>query len=387
MRQLAPYAAHIDDSFGRLHHESEPALYRNAYQRDRDRIVNTNAFRYLEYKVQLFVDHEQGLSRTRLTHSLTLSQLSRTIARSLRLNEDLTEAIALSRNLGHPPFGYAGQEALNYCMQNYGGFDHHLQSLRIIDELEERYPTFRGLNLTFETREGILEKCTAKQAKTLGQVAARFFNDPPSPPSLEAQITHLCDEIVYNQHDIEDGLHAKLISIRQLREFRLFDEHYSEVIKHHPNLSQRRIIYETIRRIVDEQITNVIETSHAQLDALHPSNIEKIRMAEEELITFSALMFQKHLELRQFLKTQLYNHYRIQRMAFKAQYMIRRLFEVFMNEVRLLPLDAQLEVRRLQGTLGADAGKARAISDYIADMPDRYAIEEYERLFNPTHSL
>ncbi len=381
---MKPYAAQDIASEGRQYQESTITKYRNEYQRDRDRVIHCNAFRRLAYKTQVFINHEGDLFRTRLTHSLEVAQISRTVAHAIGLNEDLTEAIALAHDLGHTPFGHAGQECLNQCMQSYGGFEHNLQSLRVVDELEERYPDFRGLNLTFETREGILKHCSQKQAKTLGSVATRFSTEgQPSPPSLEAQIVDLCDEIAYNNHDIDDGLRAKFITVRRLRDFRLFNEHYTAVTDKWHNLSQRRVIYETIRRMIDEQINNVIDTSLAQLDALQPSHIDEIRMADEHLITFSALMYQKHLELKQFLQSQLYQHYRVRRMSYKSHMIIKRLFDVFMNDPYLLPLETLVEVQRLQEQLGNDAGRARAIADYIAGMTDRYAIVEYERLFNP----
>jgi dGTPase len=384
MANLAPYAAHPELSQGRKYNEPSPSRYRNEYQRDRDRIIHSTAFRRLEYKTQVFVNSEGDLFRTRLTHTLEVVQLSRTVARALQLNEDLTEAIALAHDLGHTPFGHAGQEILNYCLKNYGGFEHNLQSLRIVDELEEKYPPFRGLNLTYETREGILKHCPLKQAKTLGQLGNRFLNEEqPTPPGLEAQITNLCDEIAYLTHDLDDGLRAKLITIRQLREYKLFDEHYVAVHKQWPNLSQRRSIYATIRSMIGEQITNVIEISRDQLEAVQPKSIDEVRMLEEPLITFSAMLYEKQLELKQFLQTQLYQHYRVRRMGFRAQQIIRRLFDAFNNDPYLLPLEAQLEVQRLQAQLGGDAGRARAVADYIAGMTDRYAIAEYEQLFNP----
>ncbi len=383
MAILAPYAAFDNHTLGRQREEI-PSKYRSEFQRDRDRIIHCTAFRRLEYKTQVFVNHEGDLFRTRLTHSLEVAQISRTVARNLRLNEDLVETIALAHDLGHTPFGHAGQDALNQCMQRYGGFEHNLQSLRIVDELEERYPDFRGLNLTFEAREGILKNCTPKQAKTLGQVAVRFLNDSdPMPPSLEAQVVNVCDEVAYTTHDIDDGLRANLLNIRRLREQRLFNEHYSTVLKEYPNLSHRRIIYDTIRRIINEQVSNLIETSRAQLDAIQPRNVEEVRVADENMITFSALMYEKHLELKQFLKTHLYQHYRVRRMAYKALQVIKRLFETFMHDPYLLPLDVQIEIQTLQAKLGGEAGRARAIADYIAGMTDRYAIEEYEKLFNP----
>lgn len=385
MDNLAPYAARPETSLGRKYTELSPPAYRTEYQRDRDRLIHCNAFRRLEYKTQVFVNSEGDLFRTRLTHTLEVMQFSRTIARALRLNEDLTEAIALGHDLGHPPFGHAGQDILNHCLKNYGGFEHNLQSLRIIDELEEKYPQFRGLNLTYETREGILKHCSSKAAKLLGPLGNRFLNETqPTPPGLEAQLVDLVDEIAYVTHDIDDGLRAKLITIRQLREYKLFNEHYSIVLKQWPSLSQRRVIYETIRNMINEQITNVIDTSRDQLEAVQPKNIEEVRHQEDFLITFSALLYEKHLELKQFLQTQLYQNYRVRRMAFRAHQILRRLFEAFSNDPYLLPLEVQMEVQRLQAQLGSEVGRARAVVDYLAGMTDRYAILEYERLFNPS---
>ncbi|OUD12471.1 deoxyguanosinetriphosphate triphosphohydrolase [Thioflexithrix psekupsensis] len=384
MTELAIYAASVELSRGRQVSEPPAAPYRNEYQRDKDRIIHSSAFRRLEYKTQVFVNHEGDLFRTRLTHSLEVAQISRTVARYLRLNEDLTEAIALTHDLGHAPFGHAGQDALAAVMGKFGGFEHNWQALRIVDELEERYPSFRGLNLMFETREGILKQCNPKLAKQLGSVALRFLTGGhPTAPSLEAQIVNICDAIAYNSHDIDDGLRARLISIRQLREYRLFDEHYSAVLKQWPNLSQRRVIHETIRRMIDEQVVNLIETSTATLEALQPSNIETVRATEEMLINLSALMYEKHLELKSFLQQQMYQHYRVRRMGYKARQIIHRLFEAFINDPYLLPLEAQMEVQRLQAQLGSELGRARAVCDYLAGMTDRYAILEYERLFNP----
>jgi len=388
MMSLAPYACHETLSRGRQYVEEIPDHYRNEYQRDRDRILHSSAFRRLEYKTQVFINHEGDLFRTRLTHSLEVAQLGRTVARALRLNEDLVEAIALAHDLGHTPFGHAGQDCLNQCMKNYGGFEHNLQALRIVDELEDKYPKFRGLNLMFETREGILKQCTPKQAKTLGAVAARFSREgQAAPATLEAQIVNLCDEIAYNNHDIDDGLRAKLISLRQLLGYELFEQHYVAVSKQWGDISQRKIVYETIRRMIGAQINNVIETSQAHLDALQPKSVEDVRLKDEPMITVSALMYQKMLDLKQFLRTQLYTHYRVQRMAYKAHHIIKRLFEVFHANPSLLPLEAQIEVQRLQQQLGNDVGRAMAVADYIAGMTDRFAIVEYERLFDPTSLL
>lgn len=386
MSTPAPYATSEIFSAGRQH--SEPlSTYRNEYQRDCARIMRSPTFKRLAFKMQTLIGPEGDFPRTCLCLAFEVAQLSRTVARALKLNEDLVEAIALGHELGHTPFGSTGQTSLNQCLQLYGGFEHSVQALRVVDELEERYPNFRGLNLMFETREGILRQCSAKQAKALGSVGIRFTNEEQAtPPSLEAQIAELCREIAQNYRDMEDGLRARLISVRQLRESRLFEEHHNTVITEFPQLSQRRVVSETLRRLIDEQVKNVIETSHAQLDALQLKNSEEVRLAKDYMITFSALMYEKHLELTQFLRTQLYPHYRIRRAMFKAQQVIRRLFEVFNTDPYLLPLEAQLEVQRLQSQLGGEMGRARAAADYIAALTDHEAVVEYERLFNLTRS-
>ncbi len=381
MSILAPYAAQPETSRGRRYAESAPQ-FRSEYQRDRDRIVHSRAFRRLEYKTQVFVNHEGDLFRTRLTHSLEVAQLGRTIARSLNLNEDLTEAITLAHDLGHTPFGHAGQDGLNQCMKNYGGFEHNLQSLRVVDDLEEKYLDFNGLNLTFETREGILKHCAVAKAKQLGDVAARFLNGEQ--PGLEAQVANLSDEVAYNNHDIDDGLRAGLITLEQLREQTLFNAHYSMVEALAPKAPGKRLIYETVRRMINAQVTNLIETSQAQLQAMKPKSIEQVRLSEEPLITFSALMYEQHLELKRFLHAHLYRHYRVHRMANKAKTIITHLFEAFMQDTHLLPPQACQHLAQWQAQMGQESGTARVVADYIAGMTDRYAISEHERLFNAT---
>ncbi len=379
MTTLAPYAARPETSRGRKYLEPAPHL-RSEYQRDRDRIIHSRAFRRLEYKTQVFVNHEGDLFRTRLTHSLEVAQLGRTIARSLRLNEDLTEAITLAHDLGHTPFGHAGQDALNTCMKSYGGFEHNLQSLRVVDILEEKYIEFDGLNLTFETREGILKHCTVAKAKQLGEVAARFINGEQ--PGLEAQIANLADEIAYNNHDIDDGLRAGLITIEQLCEQTLFQTHYFAVQKTAPHAPRKRLISETIRRMINAQVINLIETSEDQLQGMEPKSIEQVRVAQEPLLTFSALMYEQHVELKSFLYENLYCHYRVYRMASKAKAIISRLFDSFMQDTHLMPPQARQYLSPAQEKLGQESGTARVVADYIAGMTDRYAIAEYERLFN-----
>ncbi len=376
---LADYAANYVTSRGRQHAEPGPA-YRSEYQRDRDRIIHSAAFRRLEYKTQVFVNHEGDLFRTRLTHSIEVAQIARSVARALHLNEDLTEAIALAHDVGHTPFGHAGQDALNACMNDFGGFEHNLQSLRVVDELEERYAAFRGLNLSFETREGILKHCSPAKAAELGEIGRRFQDR--SQPSLEAQLTNLSDEIAYNSHDVDDGLRAGLLGLEQLSEIQLFREQYAEVCATYPALAERRAIHEVVRRMINRQVVDLIETTQARLAAAAPADIEAVRAHPEALIAFSATMREQNLELKRFLRHNLYRHYRVHRMTAKAARVISALFPAFLDDVRLLPPDAQRSVAELEQR-NALAGRARGVADYIAGMTDRYAIAEYNRVFDP----
>ena len=368
MSILAPYAANPETSFGRSHEEPESPS-RNAFQRDRDRIVHSTAFRRLEYKTQVFVNHEGDLFRTRLTHSLEVAQLARGIARTLNLHEDLTEAIALAHDLGHTPFGHAGQDALNDCMKDFGGFEHNLQSLRVVDKLEQRYAEFDGLNLTFELREGILKHCSIKNAKQLGDVGARFINK--TQPSLEAQVTNFADEIAYNNHDIDDGLRSGLITIEQLQDVELFASQLDIVKAKYPKLEQKRLIHETIRRMINVLVVDLCENSSTNIAKNAPKNIQDIRQAPY-LVGFSKDMAAKNLALKQFLRKNLYQHYKVNRMSAKAERVIRELFAVFIGDIGLMPLEFQQH---------AKADKARAVADYIAGMTDRFAIREHRRLF------
>jgi dGTPase len=376
---LADYAVVDAVSRGRRHPEPPPA-YRSEFQRDRDRIIHAAAFRRLEYKTQVFVNHEGDLFRTRLTHSIEVAQIARSIARALRLNEDLTEAVALAHDLGHTPFGHAGQDALNECMKGFGGFEHNLQSLRVVDELEEKYADFPGLNLSFETREGILKHCSAKNAADLGEIGARFLNKQQ--PGLEAQLTNLADEIAYNSHDVDDGLRAGLISIDQLRAIPLFNEQYEEVRRLYPELPQRRIIHEVVRRLINCQVVDLVQTSSSLLAQHAPADLDAVRRHPTSLIAFSDDMRERNLELKRFLRTELYRHYRVHRMSVKALRVIRELFEAFFQDPRLLPREAQQKVAELQRREG-ETGQARAVADYIAGMTDRYAIKEHQRVYNP----
>jgi dGTPase len=373
MNGLASYACEPSQTRGRQYAEPAPNN-RTQYQRDRDRIIHCTAFRRLEYKTQVFVNHEGDLFRTRLTHSLEVAQIARTLARTLRLSEDLIEAIALAHDLGHTPFGHAGQAALNTCLQelapDVGGFEHNLQSLRVVDELEERYAEFNGLNLCFETREGILKHCSVARARQLGEVGVRFLER--TQPSLEAQLANLADEIAYNNHDIDDGLRSGLIVLDQLQEVPIFARHYAEVLAHYPQLAARRAISETIRRMINTLITDLTATTLARIHAHAPASVEDVRCAPP-LAGFSDQIRVEADELKRFLLDNLYRHYRVLRMTAKAQRIVRELFTAFLQEPRLLPPDYQRSDASAQ---------ARAIADYIAGMTDRYAISEYQRLFD-----
>ncbi|MBT3308153.1 MAG: deoxyguanosinetriphosphate triphosphohydrolase [Gammaproteobacteria bacterium] len=372
---LIHYAAHDSSTRGRIHNEASPR-YRSAFQRDRDRIVHSTAFRRLEYKTQVFVNHEGDLYRTRLTHSVEVAQISRSIARTLRLNEDLTEAIALAHDLGHTPFGHAGQDALNHCMQPYGGFEHNFQSLRVVDHLEEKYAQFAGLNLTFESREGILKHCSLANAKTVGAVGERFLNK--GQPSLEAQLVNLADQIAYNNHDVDDGLRAGLINIEQLQEIQLFEEQYAVVRSQYPKLSQRRTIHEVVRRMINRLVIDLVETSTQLITTANPADIEAVRQQPQPLIQFSEKQHELNQKLKQFLREKLYRHYRVMRMSRKAEQIITQLFNAFMEEPRILP-DEQYELLMAQ----REPERPRIIADYIAGMTDRYALSEHQKIFSP----
>ncbi len=365
--QLAPYAVSIS-KHGRKFAEPAPSG-RSEFQRDRDRIIHSSAFRRLEYKTQVFVNHEGDLFRTRLTHSIEVAQIGRSIARRLALNEDLVEAIALAHDLGHTPFGHAGQEELNSCMKDHGGFEHNLQSLRVVDVLEERYAAFDGLNLCFETREGILKHCSLQHAAQLGEVGTRFLNDKR--PSLEAQITNLADEIAYNNHDIDDGLRSGLITLEQLSSVCLFENQLSEVRAAYPNLAERRLVHETVRRMINIQVTDLILQTEQNISAQKPRNVNDVRNAPP-LVAFSSEMDELNRELKLFLRLNLYRHYQVMRMSTKARRIVRELFQAFTGDKRLLPPQFVVQEKGKQ---------VRQIADYIAGMTDRYAIREHRRLF------
>lgn len=373
--KLAAYAAHSEQSRGRQTPESAPNA-RSEFQRDRDRIVHSSAFRRLEYKTQVFVNHEGDLFRTRLTHSLEVAQIARSIARNLRLNEDLVEAISLAHDLGHTPFGHAGQDALNACMKDYGGFEHNLQSLRVVDTLEERYGAFNGLNLCFETREGILKHCSLKNAQQLGDVGMRFIEK--TQPSLEAQLCNLADEIAYNNHDIDDGLRSGILQEPDLMVIDAFARYRKEVDTLYPGINGRRAIAETIRRMINWLICDLISASQQRIADYAPAHIDDVRR-NKVMICFSDSVQQEAKELKQFLHTHLYRHYQVNRMSFKANQTITSLFEVMMANPNLLPPDYQ--IKSDQHGVEHQQKQARKIADYIAGMTDRFAMKEHKRVF------
>ena len=370
---VARYAASEENSLGRETQESESS-HRNQFQRDRDRVVHSSAFRRLEYKTQVFVNHVGDMFRTRLTHSIEVAQIGRTISRALQLNEDLTEAICLAHDLGHTPFGHAGQDDLNLCMKEFGGFEHNLQSLRVVDVLEEKYAEFNGLNLMYETREGILKHCSRAKAKELGNIGQRFLDKLQ--PGLEAQVVDIADQIAYNNHDVDDGLRAGLISFDQLSSCKLFSREQSLVAKRWPGLSKKRMIHEVIRRMINTLVSDLIATSQANIQSLNPSTIHDIRKAGKPLIGLSESITAQSLELKRFLNKHLYRHPKVEKMSEEAKLVIRRLFEGFMGSPKLLPEDVQKDIARQEG----EQGKARVIADYIAGMTDRFAISEAERI-------
>ena len=376
MTELAPYAAREQTSKGRVFSESSPQ-YRNQYQRDRDRIIHTAAFRRLEYKTQVFVNHEGDMFRNRLTHSLEVSQIGRTIARVLHINEDLTEAICLAHDLGHTPFGHAGQDALNACMRDHGGFEHNLQSLRVVDKLEERYPDFSGLNLMFETREGILKHCSRKNARELGDLGERFLNGKQ--PGLEAQVANVADEIAYNNHDVDDGLRAGLITVAQLAGCPLFARQQQPVVEQWPGISEKRQVAEIVRRMINTVVTDLVKTSSGLIDECQPQTIDDIRDQREPLIHLSAAVREEHQQLKQFLRKNLYQHDRVKVMTEHANEIIQTLFKAYMDNTGRLPQDFQDRIRD-DSNPHSEQHAARVIADYIAGMTDRYAIAEFEKM-------
>ncbi len=378
---LAPWACDPVLSHGRRFTEA-PAPTRTPFQRDRDRIVHSTAFRRLVYKTQVFLNHEGDLFRTRLTHSLEVAQLARSVARSLRLNEDLVETIALAHDLGHTPFGHAGQDALNACMAGYGGFEHNLQSLRVVDHLEQRYPQYDGLNLCFETREGILKHCSAANAQLLevqepGGVGARFL--ARQQPSLEAQLCNLADEIAYNAHDIDDGVRSGLLRLEQLQDVALFATHRQQALAEHPALAQaaaqRRLLYETIRRMLSAQVYDVITATQAALDGHRPDGVDAVRRLPV-LVAFSPAMAEQSQALKRFLFTQLYRHPVVTHTTDRARQVVHDLFAAYMQQ----PQAMKPEFAARWAAADNAQTRARAVADFIAGMTDRFAAKEHEKL-------
>ena len=368
---FAPWASRPGLSRGRRYPQP-PAPTRSEFQRDRDRIVHSSAFRRLVYKTQVFVNHEGDMFRTRLTHSLEVAQLARAIARALNLEEDLAEAIALAHDLGHTPFGHAGQDALNACMAAHGGFEHNLQSLRVVDVLEQRYPDYDGLNLCFETREGILKHCSPSNARRIeqaepGGVARRFLDG--TQPSLEAQLTNLADEIAYNAHDLDDGVRSGLLTLEQVAAEPLAARFHAQALAEHPRLQGRRLLYETIRRMLSEQVYDVIRHTRAALAEAAPASADAARAAPAPLVRFGSDMRAQSSALKRFLFANLYRHPQVEATMQAARQIVRELFAAYCADPAQMP-----------ASFAARAERERAVADFIAGMTDRFAISEHERL-------
>ncbi len=374
--ELATYAARASTSRGRRYPEPPPAL-RTEFQRDRDRIIHATAFRRLVYKTQVFVNYEGDLYRTRLTHSLEVAQIARTVARALQLNEDLVEAISLAHDLGHTPFGHAGQDALNDCMRDYGGFEHNLQSLRVVDQLEDRYASFPGLNLTFETREGILKHCSLKHARELGDVGERFLQRRQ--PGLEAQLANIADEIAYNNHDVDDGLRSGLITLEQLSSLPFFAEHLEWVDREFPGQKPQRRGSETVRRMIGELVADLVRTSGAAIAKAAPRHIDDVRGLPQQLVQFSQPLHEAQQALKRFLRDSLYSHPRVRQMTEQAQDTVRFLFEQLMADYERMPEEHATRARAAE-TAGGTAQAARVVADYVAGMTDRFALQTRDAL-------
>jgi dGTPase len=380
---LAAYAATQSSSRGRLYpEESHP--YRGEFQRDRDRIVHSTAFRRLVYKTQVFVNHEGDLYRTRLTHSLEVAQIARTVAGELHLNEQLVEAICLAHDLGHTPFGHAGQDSLNTCMRDFGGFEHNLQSLRAVDELEDKYASFPGLNLTYETREGILKHCSRRNARALGELGERFLDN--GQPGLEAQLANLADAIAYNNHDVDDGIRAGLLHIDELAEVPLFRREYDAVRARYKDISDRAQVHEIVRGMINTIVTDLLETSRASLQRAKPVDIDDVRGQPRPLIGFSDEIYEQHLALKGFLQQSLYRHERVQVMTRRADKIVTGLFELYFNDPAIMPAEHTHKAVALEQESGA-AGRARAVADYVAGMTDRYALSAYRELIDSSLNM
>jgi len=373
--ERAPYAVTAANSRGRLFAEPPPT-YRSEFQRDRDRVIHSGAFRRLEYKTQVFVNHEGDLYRTRLTHSLEVAQIARTVARAMRLNEDLTEAISLAHDLGHTPFGHAGQDALNDCMREFGGFEHNLQSLRVVDVLEQRYAAFPGLNLTFETREGILKHCSVANARSLGELGQRFIDRRQ--PSLEAQLANVADEIAYNNHDVDDGLRSGLLDLDALSTIPFVAECRAS-IRRAGRANGRVEIHEIVREMIGALVDDLIASSEARIAALAPAGIDAIRRHSGPLIGFSEPFVESQLALKRFLREHLYRHPRVKTMTDQAQDIVSTLFRIYVADFSQMPAE-HAELAAHADSAEGRAEAARVVADYIAGMTDRFALQAHESL-------
>ena len=371
---LAAYALKSTESFGRQFPE-DISNNRTEFQRDRERIIHSTAFRRLEYKTQVFVNHEGDMYRTRLTHTIEVAQIARAAARALKINEDLTEAISLAHDLGHTPFGHAGQDILNICMKDFGGFEHNIQSLRIIDKLENKYASFPGLNLCFETREGLLKKCSLSRAKKLGDIGKRFIEKKQS--SLEAQLTNVCDEIAYNNHDIQDGIRAKKIFIEQLEDVPIFYQQMKLVLKKYPSISGSKIVNETVRLIINLLVNDLIKNTKSNIKNESITNFNEVRDHDKPLVCFSEEVKKSNMVLKRFLYANLYKHPDVIKMTEEANRIIKNLFSAYNNDINLLPKDFYTyNLEKINSGL-----KERVICDYIAGMTDRFAQQEHKKLF------
>jgi len=366
---LAPYALRSSLSRGRKYREKEHP-YRSCYQRDRDRIIHSAAFRRLEYKTQVFVIHEGDYYRTRLTHTLEVSQIARTIASALRLNIDLVEAIALAHDLGHTPFGHSGEEVLNELMHRYGGFNHNLQGLRVVDILEERYPDFPGLNLTWEVREGIL-----KHSSIFDKAGYLEELSPNESPTLEAQIVDLADEIAYDNHDLDDGLTAGLIKEEDLRKIKIWRMVDKKIKSQYNRLTPEERKYLIIRQLIDMQVTDLIKNTLKNIKVMGITNYHDVKKNKKRIADFSKEILELRSPLRKFLMDNLYHNYRVIRMSNKAKYFIRELFKCYTGNPGVLPIHIQKNIKKY--------GLYRVVCDYIAGMTDRFAQDEYKKLFDP----
>ena len=365
---LAPYSCTSGTSRGRKYPEESGDL-RPVFERDRDRVIHCAAFRRLEYKTQVFLNHEGDYYRTRLTHSLEVAQIGKAIARRLRLNEDLTEALALAHDLGHTPFGHTGEEVLNQLMQGYGGFEHNYQSFRVVDELEERYPEFDGLNLSWEVREGILKHSSPHDVPT--KILDEFL--PGIVPSIEGQLINYADEIAYNNHDLDDGLKSGYLTLDLLKEVPLWDRTSNRIRERYPTIDEKRLVARTVSSLIGMQITDICETTWANIQQFGINSTDELRRVNRVVVHFSPQVELENMALKKFLREKLYRHHKVDKMRVKAEHVLSRLFETYLKRPNLLPPKYH---RRIEQN-----GVERTVADYLAGMTDRYALDDYKTLF------